>query len=30
VKIKGVDAPFELKISGEVLNAADFDKLPKK
>ena len=30
VKIKGVDAPFELKISGEVLSAADFDKLPKK
>jgi hypothetical protein len=30
VKIKGVDAPFELKISGEVLSSADFDKLPKK
>ena len=30
VKIKGVDAPFEMKISGEVLSAADFDKLPKK
>jgi len=30
VKLKGVDAPYELKISGEVLSAADFDKLPKK
>ena len=30
VKLKGVDAPFELKISGEVLSAADFDKLEKK
>jgi len=30
VKLKGVDAPYELKISGEVLAAADFDKLPKK
>ncbi|MEY3058711.1 MAG: hypothetical protein RL000_63 [Bacteroidota bacterium] len=30
VKIKGVDAPVELKIAGEVLSAADFDKLNKK
>ena len=30
VKLKGVDAPFELKISGEVVSAADFDKLEKK
>jgi hypothetical protein len=30
VKIKGVDAPFELKISGEVLGAAEFDKQVKK
>lgn len=30
VKIKGVDAPYELKISGEVLSAADYDKLTKK
>lgn len=30
VKLKGIDAPYELKISGEVLSAADFDKLPKK
>lgn len=30
VKLKGVDAPYELKISGEVLAAADFDKIIKK
>ena len=30
VKIKGIAAPYELKISGEVVNAADFDKLDKK
>jgi hypothetical protein len=30
VKLKGIDAPYELKISGEVLSSADFDKLPKK
>ena len=30
VKIKGVTAPYELKISGEVVTAADFDKLNKK
>ncbi len=30
VKIKGVDVPYELKISGEVLSAADYDKLTKK
>ena len=30
VKIKGVDVPYELKISGEVLAPADFDKLSKK
>jgi hypothetical protein len=30
VKIKGVDVPFELKISGEVLGAAEFDKQVKK
>jgi hypothetical protein len=30
VKIKGVDAPVELKIAGEVLSAADYDKLNKK
>ncbi len=30
VKIKGVEAQFELKISGEVLPAADFDKAVKK
>jgi hypothetical protein len=30
VKIKGVDAPFELKIAGEVVPAADFDKAVKK
>jgi hypothetical protein len=30
VKLKGIDAPYELKISGEVLSAADFDKLSKK
>lgn len=30
VKIKGVDVPFELKIAGEVVSAADFDKQIKK
>jgi hypothetical protein len=30
VKIKGVDIPFELKIAGEVVSAADFDKQVKK
>jgi hypothetical protein len=30
VKLKGIEAQYELKISGEVLSAADFDKLPKK
>jgi len=30
VKIKGVDVPFELKIAGEVVSAADFDKQVKK
>lgn len=30
VKLKGVDVPFELKISGEVVSAADFEKLEKK
>lgn len=30
VKVKGVDAPIELKIAGEVLSPADFDKLNKK
>jgi hypothetical protein len=30
VKLKGVDAPMELKIAGEVLSAADYDKLNKK
>ena len=30
VKIKGIDAPVELKIAGEVLSAADFDKVNKK
>lgn len=30
VKLKGFDAPYELKISGEVLAAADFDKISKK
>jgi hypothetical protein len=30
VKIKGVDAPVELKIAGEVLSAGDYDKLNKK
>ena len=30
VKIKGVDVPLELKISGEVLSAADYDKQVKK
>jgi hypothetical protein len=30
VKIKGIDAPVELKIAGEVLSAADYDKLNKK
>lgn len=29
VKLKGIDAPYELKISGEVLSAADFDKIKK-
>jgi hypothetical protein len=29
VKIKGIDAPYELKISGEVISAAEFDKLKK-
>ena len=29
VKIKGVDAPYELKISGEVVSAAEFDKIKK-
>ncbi|MEY4629464.1 MAG: hypothetical protein RLZZ595_1790 [Bacteroidota bacterium] len=30
VKLKGVDVPLELKIAGEVLSAADYDKLNKK
>ncbi len=30
VKIKGVDAPVELKIAGEVLSATEYDKLNKK
>ncbi|MEY2586922.1 MAG: hypothetical protein RLY11_771 [Bacteroidota bacterium] len=30
VKIKGVDAPLELKISGEVLSAEEFAKQVKK
>jgi hypothetical protein len=30
VKVKGVDAPVELKIAGEVLSAAEYDKLNKK
>ena len=30
VKLKGVDAPMELKIAGEVLSAAEYDKLNKK
>ena len=30
VKIKGVDVPVELKIAGEVLSAAEYDKLNKK
>jgi len=30
VKIKGIDVPVELKIAGEVLSAADYDKLNKK
>ncbi len=30
VKLKGVDAPYEIKISGEVVPAADFDKAAKK
>lgn len=30
VKIKGVDAPYELKIAGEVLSAEDFAKQQKK
>jgi hypothetical protein len=29
VKIKGIDAPYELKISGEVISAAEFDKVKK-
>jgi hypothetical protein len=29
VKIKGIDAPYELKISGEVISAAEFDKAKK-
>jgi hypothetical protein len=29
VKIKGIDAPYELKISGEVVSAAEFDKIKK-
>jgi hypothetical protein len=29
VKIKGIDAPYELKISGEVVSAAEFDKVKK-
>ena len=29
VKIKGIDAPYELKISGEVISAAEFDKIKK-
>jgi hypothetical protein len=29
VKLKGIDAPYELKISGEVLSTADFDKIKK-
>lgn len=30
VKIKGVDVPYELKIAGEVLAPAEFDKQIKK
>jgi hypothetical protein len=30
VKLKGVDVPMELKIAGEVLSAAEYDKLNKK
>jgi hypothetical protein len=30
VKIKGIDVPYELKIAGEVLAPADFDKQIKK
>ena len=30
VKVKGIDAPLELRIAGEVISAADFDKLNKK
>ncbi len=30
VKIKGIDVPYELKIAGEVLAPADYDKLIKK
>ena len=30
VKIKGVDVPYELKIAGEVLAPADYDKQIKK
>jgi len=30
VKIKGVDVPYELKIAGEVLAPADYDKQLKK
>jgi len=30
VKVKGVDAPLELKISGEVLSAEEFAKQQKK
>ena len=30
VKIKGIDVPYELKIAGEVLAPADYDKQIKK
>ena len=30
VKVKGIDVPLELRIAGEVISAADFDKLNKK
>ncbi len=30
VKIKGIDAPYELKIAGEVLSADDYAKQQKK
>lgn len=30
VKVKGIDTPLELRIAGEVVSAAEFDKLSKK